>query len=66
MAEIAVGAMAVEVVPFSLIYHYMLLWQQMGESDRMVSDMKVFMKQRCVTEFVCGKKRHPLIFINTC
>ena len=30
-----------------------------GQSDRMVSDREVCMKQRCVTEFLHGEKMAP-------
>ena len=30
-----------------------------GQSDKMVSDIKVYMKQRCVMEFLYGEKIEP-------
>ena len=30
-----------------------------GQSDKTAFDMEVCMKQRCVTEFLCGKKIVP-------
>jgi len=35
-----------------------------GKSDRMVSDMGVWMKQSCVIEFLHVEKWHPLTFID--
>ena len=31
-----------------------------GQSDKMVSDMEVYMKQRCVTELLYGEKNAPI------
>lgn len=35
-----------------------------GQSDKIVSDIEMCMKKRCVTEFLQAKKLHPLIFID--
>ena len=37
-----------------------------GQFDKMVSDVEVCMKQRCVTEFLHVEKWHPLAFIDAC
>jgi len=34
-----------------------------GQSDKMVSDMKMHMKQKCVTEFLYADKMDPLTFL---
>jgi len=36
------------------------------QSDKMVSDVEVCMKQSCVTEFLHAEKWHPLAFIDAC
>ena len=35
-----------------------------GQSDKMVSDVEMCMKQRCGTEFLHVEKWHPLTFID--
>jgi len=37
-----------------------------GRSDTMLSDGEVYMKQRCATEFLRAKPRHPMTFIDAC
>ena len=37
-----------------------------GKSDRMVSDMEVCMKQRCVTEFLYAEKKTAAIDSHQC
>jgi len=50
-------------VAFSPIFHYILLqcdrWQQRDSLTKTVSDMEVWMKQRCVTEFLHVEKITP-------
>ena len=43
---------------FSPIFHYIFLWQMAaeGQSDKMVFDMEVHIKQRCVIEFLHAEK----------
>ena len=53
---------------FSPVFHYTLLlrdrWQQRGTPNRMVSDMEVHRKQRCVTEFLHVGKEMALLDIH--
>ena len=53
--------MAVEAEPscqYSVtLFCWVLLMIAEGQSDKMVSDMEVYMKQRCVTEFLHVEKR---------
>ena len=59
MSEVDVGGMAVEAEPSITIPLCCVAVQQMTaerQSDRMVSDMEVCMKQRYVTEFIYMEK----------
>ena len=57
--------MAVEAEPFQqptkIPLHFVALWQMaaQGQSNKMVSDMKVHMKQSCVIEFLHVKNITP-------
>ena len=56
MSEVDVCGTAGEAEPYS---QYSVAMQQMaaeGQSDKMVSDMEVQMKQRCVSAFFCAEK----------
>ena len=57
ISEMDVGGMAAEAEP-SAQYSITLLSAK-GHSDRMVSDMEMHMKQRCVTEFLHVEKMAP-------
>ena len=37
-----------------------------GQTDKMVSDMQMCIKQRCVIELPMWKKWHPVTFIDAC
>ena len=55
---------------FLTTFHCILLlcgkWQLEGQFDRMASELKVCMKQRCHRIPPCGKKWHPLTFVDSC
>jgi len=63
------GGMAVQAEPSPTILLHVVAVRQMaeeGQSDKMVSDTEVHVKQRCVTEFLHMEKWHPLTFIADC
>jgi len=67
-SEVDVGGMAVEVESsHQYSINVLLLCQTAaeGQSDEMVSDMEVHMKQRCVIEFLFVKKKWDS-FISAC
>jgi len=47
---------------FPPVFYVAALWQVAAEeqSDTMVSDMEVFMKQMCATEFIPAEKNAPI------
>ncbi|MEQ5179387.1 hypothetical protein [Proteus genomosp. 6] len=49
-------------LPTNIPFHVVAVWQMVaeGQSDRMVSDMEVCMKQSCVTEFLHVEKMAPI------
>jgi len=54
-SEVDVGLIAVEVEPSHYIPLHVVAVQQMaaeGQSDKMITEMEVHMKQRCGTEFL--------------
>ena len=53
-------ALEVELSPH-IPFHVVAVWQTAveGQSDRMVSDMEVWMKQRCGIEFIHVEKMVP-------
>ena len=57
MSEANVGGMAVESEP-SGQYSVVFVAAE-GQSDNKASDMEVWMKQRCVTEFLHVEKMAP-------
>ena len=60
--EVDVRGMAVEVEPsrqYSITFCCRVMAAE-EQSDRMVSDIKVCMKQRCVTEFLHVEKMAPI------
>ena len=55
-------------LPTNTPLHFVAMRQMAaeGETDKMVSDMEVCMKQSCVTEFLHVEKMAPIdLFINT-
>ena len=59
VSEVDVGDMAIEVEPshqYSLTYCCCVSDGSRGQSNKMVPDTEVWMKQRCVTEFLCAEK----------
>ena len=48
--------------PNGIVFHFVAMRQMaaQGQSDRMVSEMEVWMKQRCVTEFLHVEKIAPI------
>ena len=59
MSEVDVDGMAVEVKPSTnILLHLAAVWQLAAkrQSHRMASDVEVWMKQRCVTEFLHVEK----------
>ena len=62
MTEADVGGMKVEVEPAQQnCIAFCCVWQMTaeGQSDKTVSDMEVWMKKRCVTEFLHVEKIAP-------
>jgi len=56
-------------LPTNILLHIVAVWQVAaeGQSDRMVSDMEVWMKQKSVIEFLHSEKKwHPLAFTDAC
>ena len=55
-------------IPTSVPFHVVAVWRMAaeGQSDRMVSDMEVWMEQRCDTEFFHVEKLAPINIHNTC
>ena len=53
-------------LPTSIPLCVVAVWQMGAErqSDEMVSDAEVWMKQKCVAEFLHVEKLHPMTFIN--
>ena len=70
MSEVDVGGMAVEPEPSHQCFvHFVAVrWMAAEEqSDKMIFDLEVCMKQSCVIEFLPrGKERKPLTFIESC
>ena len=60
-SEVNVGGMAVRTEPSHQYSITLVAVRQMaaGQSDQMVSDVEVLMKQRCVTEFLHAEKMAP-------
>ena len=55
LLEMDVGGTAVEVEPscqYSIAFFYHATWQKRRQSDKMVSDIVVRMKQKCASEFL--------------
>jgi len=54
-------------LPTSILLHIVAVWQMAagGQSDRMVSDVEVCMKQRCVTEFLPAENSAPNDYSST-
>ena len=68
MSGADVGGMAVEAEPspqYSMTRCCCVTAAE-GQSDRMVSDTEVCMKQRCVSEFLHVEKRHPVTLFDAC
>jgi len=66
-SEADVGGMAVEVetsCQYSITFCCCVAAEE--QSNRMVSDIEVSMKQRCVIEFFYAEKWHPVTFIDAC
>jgi len=56
-------------LPDDVLLHSVVMQQKSaeGQSDKMVPDMQVHMKQRYITEFLhMEKKMHILTFISAC
>jgi len=55
-------------LPTSIPLHFTAVQQTAteGQSDKMVSDVEVNMKQRCVTEFLHVEKMAPIDIIDAC
>ena len=61
--ETHVGGMAVEVEPsywYPIPFCFSVETAAEGQSDRMVSEMEVCVKQRYVTEFLHADKKSPI------
>lgn len=60
ISEVNVGAVAVEVEPshqYSVPFGSVQQMATEGQSNRMVSEVEVHMKQRCVTKFLHVEKK---------
>jgi len=60
--EVGVGGVAVEVEPS---YQYSVTFCCCA-AVKTVSDVEVYMKRRCASEFLSVEKWHPLTFVDTC
>ena len=63
MTEAGVGRTAVEIEParqYSVIFSCCLRDGSRGQYDKMISDMEVYIKQRCVIEFLHAEKMAPI------
>ena len=61
MPEADVGGMAIEVEPshqYSIVFCCVQQMATEGQSNRMVSEVEVHMKQRCVTKFLHVEKKN--------